>query len=668
MGFEVYALNVLTWLAVVKILQISLAPVLVRTLPRIGYAAAYPASILLFALIAWYAGLAGLPIQIAFIPFAAAIAYAAYRRLLIPAEIKRNLPFDLVFLLFFTFMLLVRFVNPTISFAEKFMDHAFLASMISAPIVPPLDPWYAGGTLAVYYYLGYWIVASLAIGAGVPSPVAFNLGLPTVLGLSAVTLYAFGREIIPKYPLLPVMALILPNPSFVYHALLGESLQTVMWESTRTITNTINEYPLFSFLWGDLHAHVIGLFNQSFFILLIVYAYRSWGELTERGRIVLCALAVLSLGSMPGINSWDVLVYAPITIAAGVLIWRRHSSARHGPLTPPWLFIVAVPPAAIAIYLPYYLQLQSQGIEGVAFVTAPSDPLQFLLVHGFFVGIFYICIARDLFRRPYVAVAAAPFLLAGYAAAAIAALPLAYFALRKHRSVSEYLAILGLAIMIVCEIVYIKDNMGETYFRMNTVFKFYIAAWLLSATAALSMVGTWVASRRDEPILTEPQRKTAAIILSALFLAIPLILNLTFGFGTGTLDGLAYLDTAHPEDAKAVSFLRSLPPGEIIVEAENGDYTYYSRISSFTGIPAVIGMPFHEHMWRGGEAGVTERAADVRTIYEDPSRAVALMRQYNATLLYIGPSEHDRYSVDIPVGAFESIYDQDGVIIYRLPD
>lgn len=665
MGPETYVINILAWLAVLKFLQIAVAPHLERSLPRIGYAAAYPVSVLLFALAAWYLGLAGLPIHLAFAPFAIVVCHAAYRRSYSLEKVRNNIPIDLVFLVFFSFMLLVRFINPTISFAEKFMDHAFLASMIATPIVPPLDPWYAGGTLAVYYYLGYWIVASLAIGAGVSSPVAFNLGLPTVFGLAAVALYALGSEITPKYPILPVMALILPNPSFIYHALLGEQVQTIMWESTRTITSTINEYPLFSFLWGDLHAHVIGIFNQSLFILLIVYAYRSWDTLSDRGRLVLCSLAMLSLGSMPGINSWDVLIYAPITVAAGILIWRRHSFALHGRWTRSWLFLAAVPPAAIAVYLPYYLQLRSQGIEGVALVTAPSDPVQFLLVHGFFLAVFYLCTAGDLARRPYLAIAAAPLLFAGYTAAAIAALPLTCFALRKRRSIPAYLAILGLSIMIVCEIVYIKDNMGETYFRMNTVFKFYIAAWLLSATAALGMIGTWVGSKRQKPFLSERQRTVGVAVFTVLFLGVPLMLNLTFGFGTGTLDGLAYLDTAHPEDAQAVAFLRSLQPGERIVEAEGGDYTYYSRISSFTGIPAVIGMPFHEYMWRGDEARVMERTADIQLIYEDPSQSVVLMQKYNATLLYVGPSERDRYSVTIPLSAFEPIYDQDGVVIYR---
>jgi uncharacterized membrane protein len=103
------------------------------------------------------------------------------------------------------------------------------------------------------------------------------------------------------------------------------------------------------------------------------------------------------------------------------------------------------------------------------------------------------------------------------------------------------------------------------------------------------------------------------------------------------------------------------------VEAEGGDYTYYSRISSFTGIPAIIGMPFHEYMWRGDDSGwFSTRLADVKSIYEDPEKTVELMKKYNATLLYLGDSERERYRVNIPANGLEKIYSSDGVEIYRL--
>jgi uncharacterized membrane protein len=96
-----------------------------------------------------------------------------------------------------------------------------------------------------------------------------------------------------------------------------------------------------------------------------------------------------------------------------------------------------------------------------------------------------------------------------------------------------------------------------------------------------------------------------------------------------------------------------------------GDYTYYSRISSFTGIPAVIGWPYHEITWRGNEVGVMERAADVRAIYEDPDRTLSLMQKYNATCLYVGDTERERYSVLLPSEGLTPIYDHDGVVIYK---
>ncbi len=138
-------------------------------------------------------------------------------------------------------------------------------------------------------------------------------------------------------------------------------------------------------------------------------------------------------------------------------------------------------------------------------------------------------------------------------------------------------------------------------------------------------------------------------------------------YGTGTLDGLAYLKDSHAGDAGGVTYLRTLQGDDRIVEAEGGDYTYYSRISSFTGIPAIIGMPFHEYMWRGDDTGwFSTRLADVKSIYEDPEKTIEIMKKYNATLLYVGDSERERYQVNISANGLEKIYSADGTEIYRL--
>ncbi len=315
--------SVISWLLVLTLIQISFYPSLKKTFKTFAFPVSFSASLLDFTILSWYCGLFHLPVQLALLPFLALFVYHIWHHDYSIDELKKEWRWETVFLICFFLMLDVRFVNPTISYAEKFMDHAFLASVIRNPVVPPLDPWFAGGTLNVYYYLGYWMFGCLAIVSGVPSNIAFNLALPTVFGIAAVNVYAIGTLVLKRFRWFPLIVLFIPNPSFVYQIAQGKAMNTVLWDSTRTITNTINEYPLFSFIWGDVHAHVVSIFNQVFLIFLLLFAYQRWESLENRGKWIVCIFCALSLGSMPLFNTWDVLIYAPITLVFGALIlWR----------------------------------------------------------------------------------------------------------------------------------------------------------------------------------------------------------------------------------------------------------------------------------------------------------------------------------------------------------
>ena len=126
------------------------------------------------------------------------------------------------------------------------------------------------------------------------------------------------------------------------------------------------------------------------------------------------------------------------------------------------------------------------------------------------------------------------------------------------------------------------------------------------------------------------------------------------------------METSHPGDAAAVAYLSALPGTFTIVEAEGGDYTYHSRISSFSGIPTVIGMPFHERMWRGSAADVPQRAADVQIMYEDPSCSPSLLAQYGVRYLVVGDVENERYDVRLPDDLTEEVFSENGTTIYRV--
>jgi YYY domain-containing protein len=702
----VQVFSVISWLVLLTFLQLSTWPYLKKVLGNLAFPAAFPASLLLFTLITWYLGELRIPVQVALVPFILLFVFAFIGKEYTKERFSREWKWELLFLVCFLFMLNVRFVNPSISYAEKFMDHGFIASIMRDPVVPPLDPWFAGGYMNTYYYLGYWMIGVLGVTCGAPSNIVFNLALPTIFAVSAVGMYALGHLLLDRFRWLPLATFLIVNPSFVYEVLIGTNPGSLLWNSTRTIPNAINEYPLFSLLWGDVHPHLIGMFNQVFLIFLLVFTLKRWGTLSARGRLGIAGLSALSLGAMPLINTWDVIIYAPLMLSFGLISWHLSleipadkvygsaktlsgsisslagrgyralktavtgtiSRLRTSPGTivdTPWGYLLVVPPLSVLFWFPFYFQIRTQGIQGIGIVPTPTGPAEFLLVHGIFIVLFIAYLSGDVLKRPYLLLLAVPFALTGHVAAAIAVVPLVYLIARWRPDPVEILAIAGLVIIIFCEFFYLKDNMGDVYYRMNTVFKFYFAAWLMMGASAFAMMGRMISPVIRPGLLPKRAIYGVVAVLLIIFVTLPLIVPVSLPNGPRSLDGLAYIQGEHPGDAKAVDWLRSLPGNITIVEAENGDYTYFSRISSFTGIPTVIGWPFHEFMWRGDTTGWFEtRMADVRQIYEDPQKTVPLMKKYNASLLYVGESELSRYQVNLTGANLKEVYNNSGVRIF----
>ncbi|MCP1715750.1 YYY domain-containing protein [Methanocalculus alkaliphilus] len=662
-GAEAQVLTVILWLIALKILQISIYPLLRPTLGEIAYPLSYPLSLLAFTLFSWYAGLLHLPVQLAALFFLLLGSVMLIRKEYVPEDLKRNLRWDAVFLAGFLYLLEIRFFNPSISFAEKFMDHAFLASVMRNPVVPPPDPWFAGGDLSIYYYLGHWMAGALGITIGGESVVVFNLMLPTVAGMAVVAAAALGYLLIPRYFYLPAAVLLIPNPAAVWHLIAGTPVDVLPWESTRVITGTITEYPLFSFFWGDPHAHILGIFNQILFITLCMVLYLGYGDLSLRSRYVLALLLALSLGTMPGVNSWDVLLYAPFYCLIALLTGIRYA----GWDLRGWLPLLSVPPLSILLYAPFLAAIEGAGILGVGIVPEGSSLVEFILVHGFFLAIFLMYGLKDLSRYPWLLALPLLGLLTGYGAAGLAGMVLLLLAVRRSGRPEEILGMAGLAVIIFCELIYLKDNMGEFYYRMNTVFKFSMVAWVMMGLSTTIIIGRWL-SRQTWPCALPPWAVRSALAAGILFLiVIPPFTPLTYGYATQTLDGSAWLQEAHPGDAAAITYLRSLDGDLRIIEAVGEGYSYAGRISSFTGIPTILGWQGHELVWRSNEDGwYGRRIADVRSIYQDPGRSLPLLEEYGITHLIVGPLENERYRVHLPDEGLILVFEADGTLVYEV--
>lgn len=87
-----------------------------------------------------------------------------------------------------------------------------------------------------------------------------------------------------------------------------------------------------------------------------------------------------------------------------------------------------------------------------------------------------------------------------------------------------------------------------------------------------------------------------------------------------------------------------------------------------TGLPTILGWKNHEGHWRNGSIKIAERQNDVKNIYEDPDQTLTLMDKYDATYLFVGESEHERYNVSLPSSGIIEVFPADGVSIYRRRD
>jgi YYY domain-containing protein len=519
-------------------------------------------------------------------------------------------------------------------------------------------------------------MAQLGLIAGVPARVVFNLVLPTVMAVSAVNCYLIGHLLLDRYRWLPMGLLVLVNPTAIVQLAMGTALITALDHSRHAIRYGLTEYPLFSMILGDPHALVMGMINQLFLIALMAFAWTRWSGLSPRQRWVLIGLSGLSLGAMPGINSWDVLVYAPFVVVLGLLLWWR-SRADGGPAArQALLYSIVVPAIGLGLYLPYLLAIQPGSVHGVLPVFSPSEPVSFLLAWGFFFAVIAVAVARQLPRQPYLLLIAAPFIYLGYYSAAIAAVLLAYMLVRRAGRFEDLMVVAGLALVLFVELLYFREIFDNEYFRTNTMHKLYYIAWLMLGIGCAGLIGRWLAGRSRQLLPSPAARRGVAAIAIVALLAFPVVfqpdvgqglLGIDFGGGDRTLDGLAYLDSAHPADAEAIRFLETRSVSGGIVEAVGDDYSYGAPISSFTGIPTIIGKRSHELQWRTNSDGWWwTRLPDVERCYEDPNRTVALMQQYGCDLLYVGDLERKKYSVNLPSSGLEAIYDRNGVQIYRL--
>jgi YYY domain-containing protein len=616
---------------------------------------------------------------------------------------------EAVFVVAFAVMALLVASSPDVWGTERPMDMAFVSAINASSSFPPHDPWMAGEDLN-YYYLGHLAMAQVIEVTGVRPDKGYNLAVALTAALAATAVFTLAGTLwAAARPRLqdrvrggPVAAGV---AAVVLCLVLGNLAGAREWVEaadppagydwfapSRVIPGTINEFPWFSFLLQDLHAHVLAL---AFTPVALAFALQvalagPRGDAVWRG-VVEALAAALAVGALFAVNSWSYPVAAGL-LALAVAVWLRDpASAGHRTYALVWLPLVLA--GSVVLMLPFWLEYEPAA-EGLGLVDERRPLGAFLgdqallygtlawpLAAGFAARL--LASARPLRTLAWGAVAAAfvgsllaPADLAG-AAAVAAALAVAVgamlsTALSRPERFLWLLVAGGFVCVLVPELVYVRDAFdGGELFRMNTVFKLGYQAWLLLAVAAacaLSWASAWL-PRRAWPAWAAV---TAALLLLGAVYPYAATWARKDGFSQPPrLDGLGWLRERAPGDPAAITWLRDHAPGSaVVLEAVGEDYSEFghARISTFSGRPTVLGWAGHEVQWEHDPGG---REDDVRTLYTttDPDTARSLLDRYGVRYVVAGPIERTTYG-DAGMAKWDAlgdrVFERDGTIVWRI--
>ena len=108
---------------------------------------------------------------------------------------------------------------------------------------------------------------------------------------------------------------------------------------------------------------------------------------------------------------------------------------------------------------------------------------------------------------------------------------------------------------------------------------------------------------------------------------------------------MSQIQLSSPDDYAAIRWMQSHVSGNpVVLEATGGEYDFsYARVSTFTGLPTVMGWAGHEEQWRPNDSEIAQRVNAVNEIYRTPSVTTAkrLLHAYNVRYVFAGSTERN---------------------------
>lgn len=596
--------------------------------------------------------------------------------------------------------------TPALDHTEMFMDHGFVKSLLNADYLPSLDMWYAGSTINYYYY-GQYVTALLCKLTGRSSGVGYNLMMATLFALTLMLSFSIvyhllnlKKEISAKWAvaggiLASLLVSLSGNAHALFYAIIFPFLGKLRlmeftfphnidryWypDATRYIhcfegskDATITEFPLYSFVLSDLHAHVVDIiFVLLFLALLIVWVTKSVCKnddvRTDKSNKIRKDVAIdkkerascakwewvqylridpmvfllgFVLGIMGMTNYWDFAIYLVVFAffsfyrmwiqvgqtrvqKAGMhghvgnqsQLWKRPQFYVSTIVQVVYLFLIGM-----IVMLPFSLSFDTIRV-GLAFAQDHSPINEYLVLWGIplvWTALFFIYCFRQ----------------------------------KKQLESADFIVgiffVCAIGLIVAPEVLYIKD-IYTTAPRCNTMFKFTYQAFILFGLATGYTVVCLLGRSRMK------KKKRFLLAGVVLLLLIPpfcypyyAIHEVYFtGENAGTLDGLAYIGAKDASEYAAIQWIdENTAADAVILEANALSYTEGNRISMATGRQTVQGWWTHQMLWRNmSSEELNVRIQEIKEIYEgtDAEKTEQLIEKYGIDYIYVGNREAEQFT------------------------
>lgn len=502
---------------------------------------------------------------------------------------------------------------------ERLRDFAVLSATINNPLSPQ-EPWLAGHQLNYYLYW-YRFGFFWSNAADLQNFEIYHRLVAFAEAFYLTSCFVIFRKLfkLDKSSAF-LFSLILALGSNLVGIPFVLSPDLVWWNISRVIPGSINEFPAWSFILGDLHPHYLNMGVMPFAFLLIAQLLPAIKSFSER-LVTYLLFSLLLAAFLFNANAWELPIFGLLfAISSFYLLYRQIWHSQHDSHIPHFglkimrYFIILSFSAALifALYLSSRNILPSNvKLRSVAQAASTSEPILFLCHWGvpiFVILLTYLFSIKNVWKRSSV--------------------------------LTQILGFTALSLLIFPELFFFDDPYGGPNQRMNTIFKFYMQAWFfIHAYAIALIVQSELYQKARLKVKIVSQIFVCAVMIAFFTKSAVIRSNFQFSYDTDSA-GLEKIEHRFPGAKDTITYLKSAPVG-IVLEAPGNPYDYTAFIATLSAKPAFLGWANHMFLLSGDRPEVKRRQAVQQAIYTATSCSTLkeILQQEQITYLVVGPLE-----------------------------